>query len=291
MPKHLIATGINGLVGSKFKELYTKSYTIQSLDIADKHNPVDITNKNQVLSALANTAAECVIHLAAYTDVTAAWKQRNDKSGSAYKVNVEGTRNIVHACKQSNLHLIHISTAYVFDGKKDGLYNEDDQVNPIEWYGYTKAEAETVIRESDVSHTILRIDQPFRSDRHTRPDIAHRIIDGLTSGELYPQFTNHFFGPTFIDDFSKVLDWVARTKPEGVFNASSGELWSDYDFAQAIAQTHSFSPNLVKKGNLDEYLQSLDRPYQKNTAMDTSKLQSNIDFKLTDIIDALSLVR
>ena len=289
MRNSLLATGINGLVGSKFKNDFSDSYQFDSLDISDPQNRVDITDINQVMAAFEASKARYVLHLAAYTDVTGAWNQRGDKNGLAYKVNVTGTQNIVSACREHNVHLIHISTDYVFDGTKETLYTENDTVHPIEWYGETKALAEEVVTNSAIDWTILRIDQPFRSDSFPRQDIAHRIISGLETATLYPQFTNHFFGPTFIDDFAKVIDWVIRTKTTGLFNASSGEKWSDFAFAQAVAKQIG-STTSIKPGNLDEYLKTLDRPYQKNTAMDTSKLQSKLDFSLRDIASALSEV-
>ncbi len=285
----LIVTGLNGLIGSRFHLDYQNNYTITSFDISDPGQPVDITQKEQVLKACEASNASHIIHFAAYTDVTGAWKQRNDKSGPAYQVNVVGTRNIVEACNQTNKHLIHISTAYVFDGKKEALYTENDQPNPIEWYGYTKTEAENVVQSNAKDWTILRIDQPFRSDTIKRPDIIRRIVNSIRNNTLMPQFTNHTFGPTYINDLSKVLDWVIRTKATGLFHASSGEKWTDFDFASAVVETLSL-PAVITKGDLFEYLKTLERPYQQNTALSSEKLQNALDFSLMSIRDALKEV-
>ncbi len=290
MKQALLATGINGLVGSKFVEIFENKYSIDKLDIADPKLPVDITDESSVNNAIKNSTAEFIVHYAAYTDVTGAWKQKGDKFGLAYKVNVNGTKNIVKACKNFGKHLIHISTAYVFNGEKKGLYTESDSLSPIEWYGQTKAEAETSITDSDINWTILRIDQPFRSDNFARPDAVRRIADGLKNDKLYPQFTNHFFGPTFIDDFALVVDWVIRTKSKGIYNSSSGESWTDFNFASLINENFNFGKE-VKKGDLNEYLKTLDRPYQRNTAMSIDKIKNEIDFEFKSIKDAMKLVK
>lgn len=289
MKQAILVTGSNGLVGSKFTQLFLDSYSFITLDISDAENPVDITNSAQVLKALENSDVQHVVHYAAYTDVTGAWKQNGDKTGSAYQVNVNGTKNIIAACEKTNKHLIHISTAYVFDGEKDTLYTEEDPLSPIEWYGHTKAEAEKSITDSSCAWTILRIDQPFRSDTQVRPDVVRRIAQGLSENNLYPQFTNHYFGPTFIDDFAKVVDFMIRTNTKGIFNASSGEKWTDFDFAQLVKRTLNLSGD-VHPGDLHEYLKNLDRPYQKNTAMDVSKLKQLIDFELQSVESALKTV-
>lgn len=286
----VITTGLNGLVGSKFEQLFSSKYSFDRMDSSSKDNPVDITNFDQVMKVFLNSSAKSVIHLAAYTNVTGAWEQTDDKTGLAYMVNVEGTRNIVRACQETGKHLIHISTAYVFNGQNEGLYLESDPVSPIEWYGQTKAWAEEVVMGSSIPWTIFRIDQPFRSDSFAKVDVVHKIIKGLRESTLYPQFTDHFFGPTFIDDFAKVLDWAVRTNTTGLFHASSGEKWSDFEFASLINEAHQLGSE-VKSGLLADYLKTLARPYQKNTAMNNDKLKSALDFSLLSIEDAVKLVK
>ncbi len=287
----VLGTGLNGLVGSRFVQDFAEFYEFENLDVSHPTTPTDITDYDQVIKALSSSKAQSIVHFAAFTDVTKAWEQRDDTNGLAYKVNVLGTENILRAAKETGKHLIHISTAYVFDGEKKEMYVEEDTLHPIEWYGQTKALAEEKIQESDwKTWTILRIDQPFRPDSFPRSDTAHRIITGLQAGKLYPQFTNHFFGPTFIPDFARVIDWVIRTKATGVFHASSGEQWTDYDFAKTINEELHLGGN-VEKGDLDSYLKTLSRPYQRNTALDCSKLKKVIDFEMRTIKEAIQSIK
>jgi dTDP-4-dehydrorhamnose reductase len=289
MPEKIsvLGTGLNGLIGSRLVKDFTEFYDFTNLDVSHPTNPTDITDYDQVVKALENSPAKFVIHFAAYTDVTKAWEQRDDKKGLAYRVNVLGTQNMVKAAAATGKQLIHISTAYIFDGNKDESYVEEDQPHPLEWYGQTKAWAEEAVLASTAPWTILRIDQPFRPDPFARPDTAHRIIAGLQTGKLYPQFTNHFFGPTFIPDFARVIDWVIRTEATGVFHASAGEKWSDYDFACLINEQLHLGVE-VKQGNLDDYLKTVNRPYQRNTALDCRKLKQVLDFEMRSVQEAVS---
>lgn len=284
----IITTGLSGLVGSKLEQVYGDAYSFVNLDIADKVQPVDITNQTQVFEQFAQHQPKFVVHLAAFTNVTAAWEQRDQKDGLAYQVNVVGTENIVQACQKFGAHLIHVSTAFVFDGKKEGFYSESDSTSPIEWYGKTKALAEEIVLNSDIPATVLRIDFPFRSDPFPRPDIVRKTIATIEAG--VPLFNNHFFGPTYIDDFVKVIDWVVRTGQTGLFNASSGEKWTDYAFGKVITEILGLKLD-VAMGDLDTYLQTLSRPYQRNTALNASKLKAAIDFELKGIEQALHSVR
>ena len=288
--KKIIVTGSNGLIGSNFLHLYQDQYEIVPFDLSG--NPsVDITDVVNLRAQLEkNKDAVAVIHLAAFTNVSAAYAQKGDKNGAVYQVNVVGTRNLARACEELGLYLIHISTAYVFNGEKPSLYFEEDRPSPIEWYGETKALAEEEVQKSGAKSVILRIDQPFARTEFTKLDTAHRIIAGLQAQNLYPQFTNHYFGPTYIEDFCRVLEFFVRTQKTGLFHASSGEKWSDCDFALAI-QALLDLPGKVKKGDLNDYLKTLDRPYQRNTAMSNQKLKEILDFPLKTVKQALSEIK
>ena len=289
-PIPLLTTGVSGLVGSHFARHFQSTYSIDNLDISHPTRPVDITSRDAVFRVIEQSSAQSVIHLAAFTDVSKAWEQRDDLSGLAYRVNVVGTQHITDACAAFGKHLILISTAYVFNGEKTGQYTEEDTVNPIEWYGQTKAEAELVVQKSSIPWTIFRIDQPFVSDTTPRPDVVRRIAQGLRTGTLHPQFTDHTFGPTFVDDFSRILDWAVRTKTTGLFHATSGESWSDFAFATALQKALALGGEVLP-GSLDAYLQQLQRPYQRNTALDSGKLQKILPFTLTPIEEAMQRVR
>lgn len=286
----LIGTGLNGLVGSKFVADFANQYDFDNLDLRNPIRPIDITEEKQVLAVLSRSSAKFVVHMAAFTDVTAAWQQTNDQNGPCYLVNVKGTQNLVKACEKTGKHLIHLSTAYVFDGLKKEMYLETDPTNPIEWYGKTKALAEEVVSNSNIDWTILRIDQPFRNDSFPKVDTLHRIIEGIKSAKLYPQFSDHFFGPTYINDLAKIIDLVIRQKITGLYHATSGESWSDFAFAQLINDHFGFKFDL-KEGSLKKYLATSNRPYQKNTALNINKIKQHLDFELKTVKQAVAATK
>lgn len=284
----ILGTGLNGLVGSRVVELLNEQYDWINLDIAHPSHPVDITKLDSVKKAVAHHQPTALLHCAAFTDVTSAWQQAGDKEGLCYRVNVLGTQNIAQVCQELNVHLIHLSTAYVFDGTKPTPYQETDLPNPIEWYGQTKLWAEETIQKIDPTYAILRIDQPFRPDPFIKLDAVHRVIEGLKNGNLYPQFTNHFFGPTFIDSLATIIDQVIQKQITGLYHATNNESWTDFDFASQIAELLGMK-GVVKKGNLTDYLKTTNRPYQKNTALDSSSIWRQLRINPNSIKDAIRL--
>ena len=291
--KKIITTGINGLVGSAFRRMYGEQYEIVNLGLDEGERSTDITDLAEVERAVqVEPEAEAIMHLAAFTNVNEAFAQTGDRKGLAYKVNVEGTRNMVEMAKSYGKKLILVSTAYVFDGAKTCLYTETDEPAPIEWYGQTKRWAEEEVLNADLSEAvILRIDQPFGSIPEVKPDLVQRIVKGMKTGTLYPQFNNHYFGPTYIDDFARVMDFfLRRPKLGGIYHASSGEQWTDYDFAELVKRIGGLDYE-VKVGDLEAYLASSERPYQRNTAMSAEKLRGVLDFKLQTIEQAVAAVQ
>lgn len=283
----IIGTGLSGLVGSKFVEMCASKYACTNLDLTVH---VDITKEEQVFKAVEGSSSPVIIHMAAFTDVTKAWEQRGDKDGICYAVNVRGTENIARAAKRYGKHLIHLSTAFVFDGNTESMYTEDDQVNPIEWYGVTKAEAEKVVQDICSKWTIFRIDQPFRSDPFPKQDTVHKMAEQIQKGGFTP-FADHYFSPTVIEDFARVLDWAVVTPPQGIYHATVNRKVSDFEYANMINAALKLGASITP-GHLDDYLKTLNRPYQRNTAMSSDKLlRAAKGIAFTQLEEALSRVK
>ncbi|HAU99272.1 MAG: dTDP-4-dehydrorhamnose reductase [Microgenomates group bacterium GW2011_GWF2_45_18] len=264
----IVGTGLSGLVGSRVVDTLGKTHFFQNMDLSVG---VDITNATQVRDFLSKTDSDVVIHMAAFTDASKAWEQRGDTAGACYKVNVVGTQMIAEACDAFGKHLIHVSTAFVFDGKTEDMYEEEAPLSPIEWYGETKAKAEEVVQKICSSWTIFRIDQPFRQDPFPKLDTLHKLAMSLKAGSATP-FFNHWFAPTVIEDFAYALEWASQTKPKGIFHATVNEKVSDEDLANLINQQHNFHAE-IHPSDLLEYLKKATRPYQQNTALRSDKLR------------------
>lgn len=285
----LLGTGLDGLVGSRFTELYGEQHAITNLSL---HTGVDITKQQAVEKAITSNPAEVVIHAAAFTDVKAAFEQKDDTKGLAYQVNVEGTKNVAAACNKTGKHLIHISTDYVFDGQNTDPYTEEDRPDPIEWYGETKWMAEQAVAASGADFTIARIAFPYRAKFDTKPDILAKTLSGLKDGSLYPQFADTLITPTFIDDIAHVLELLIKQKPSGVWHVTGSSPVSNYEFARTVAEVFNLDPTQVKSGSLQEYLKANpDRPYHQRLAISNHKLASKLNYDMSTLTEGLSAIK
>lgn len=283
----VIGTGLDGLVGSRFVELYGETYDITNLSLA---TGIDITNSNEVMEAIGGSSAPVIIHLAAFTDTKAAAEQEGDTNGACYRVNVAGTQAVVDAAKATGKHLIHISTDYVFDGMKGTPYTEEDTPKPIEWYGQTKFLAEQVVLNSKIPATIIRISFPYRASYEAKADLLAKTLVGIRDRTLHPQFNDTLITPTFIDDIAHVLDLMVEKLPTGIYHAVGGTSVSNFDFAQAVAEAFHEDATVVKQGSLTEYLATTDRIFHRYLALSNAKLTRELEYHMATLEEGLASI-
>ena len=286
MPKKfkVIGTGMSGLVGTRIAELLGKRYSFTNLDLT---TGVDLTLESNVKKAMGEAEGGVVLHLAAYTDVDAANSQQGDRQGICYRLNVLGTRYVAQWCARTGKYLIHISTDFVFDGRKMSAYTEEDSPHPIEWYGRTKYLAEKEVQRADGKYAILRIAFPFRAAYAQKSDLVRSILHGLENDTLYPMFSDQRITPTFIDDIASAVDTVISQKPQGIYHIVGSTSLSPFSLAKKIAKTFGLPQDRVKKGSLSEYLKNARRPYQRRLAMSNRKAKTDLEIVMSDIGKAL----
>lgn len=288
MKREVISTGMSGMVGSRVEELVDWQCADMSLD-----KGTDITDKKQVEEFVDKRGeAKVLLHMAAFTDVNKAWEQKGDKEGSVFMVNVKGTQNLAEVCAQKGMHMIYISTDMVFSGEKGEAYIEEDEREPIEWYGQTKAWGEEKVEGLVPEFTIVRIAFPYRAGGG-KLDLVDKIRRGLAEDSLYPQFTDMMITPTFIDDIAKALDEIVKNKPGGVFHVTGDSFVSTYQLAREVAEVFGFDKEKVEKGSLEEFLAGNPevRPYQKSLKMDNSKLEEELGVVMSSLKEGLEKIK
>ena len=242
------------MVGSRFCELAGRDFDLLSADFSTDPK-IDITDKESVDNFFQNDFAWLIL-FSAFTDVDGAEKQRGDKNGTCWNINVRGVKNIVDACKSNNRKLIFISTDFVFDGKSSP-YSEDDPIGPdldkVSWYGITKVEGEKIVQRLK-EFIILRISYPYRANFPQKEDFAKSILRKYKEGSLYPMFTDQIITPTFIDDLAPAVSMLIRKDLKGVFHLCSPGPTNPYDFAKYLILTFTGKNPDIDKAKLAELL-------------------------------------
>ncbi len=285
----LLGTGLSGLVGSRITKLLADEFEFVNLDLK---SGVDITNKDQVFEVFqTNQDAIGIIHLAAMTDVSRAYQERGNKNGLVYRVNVIGTRNVAQAAVHFKKYLFHVSTDFVFDGTKKTPYTEEDKPNPIEWYGQTKLWAEEEVRQQTDNYFIGRLSFPINADEpNGRQDFLHKVLAWLRNDEERSLFRDTIVTPTFIDDVAQVVKLAVQRRVTGLYHMTGSTYISPYNFARRVAKTFGFSPEMIRPGSFKAYLQVDPRPRQQYLAISNKKLEKILDFQMTNLDTALSMI-
>ena len=145
----ILVFGASGQIGREVcHAAWPPRYAILPLD----RKAVDITKSAAVSAMLARETPDLVINLAAYTAVDRA----ESEPEVAWAANCVGAAHIAGACDESATPLVHLSTDYVFDGRKTGPYREEDAVGPLGVYGRRKEAGERAVRAAVARHMILR---------------------------------------------------------------------------------------------------------------------------------------
>jgi dTDP-4-dehydrorhamnose reductase len=205
----MLLTGGTGRLGTALRELLPDL-------IAPSRAELDIADPSSVERAFAKYRPKVVVHAAAYTNVAGAEVEK----ALCWRVNVEGTRNLVRTALGYDLHFVHISTDYVFWGDVGG-YREEDPVGPVRnYYALSKLVAEELVRLLP-RHLIIRTS--FRpspwpyptayTDLYTSQDylevIAPQIALALQNLHRIPYSTLHI-----ATERKSAFELALRTRPD-----------------------------------------------------------------------------
>ena len=255
-----LVTGVNGQLGYDIKrELVSKGYN----DIlALTRDELDLTDEVLVKKVIGEYKPDVIFHCAAYTAVDKA----EDEKEIAYDVNVNATRYIVNCARDVGAKLIYISTDYVFDGSKEGLYKEDDEISPINYYGETKYLGEEEVRGYN-NHIIARISWVFGINGKNFIKTMLRLAE--TRDEV-SVVSDQVGSPTYTVDLSKVLVDMALSDVLGIYHITNEEYCSWYEFAKYIFEVNN-KDILVNPIKTSDYKTNAKRPL--NSKLDKSKLE------------------
>lgn len=190
---------------------------------------LDISDEAQV-SSMITPEFDVVINCAAYNEVDKA----EEDSKTALQINFYAPGYLADACKRADALLIHFSTDYVFDGKANVPYVEDDVLAPVNTYGCTKLSGEKAIQASGCRYMIFRTSWLYSlTGRNFFKTIAEKCADVPTLKVVIDQTGT----PTYAYDLASLImhiideDMLDRT---GIYHYSDEGVASWYDFAKEI---------------------------------------------------------
>ena len=284
----LLVTGASGLLGSKTVSCAKRNFTViathSTKPLHSKSLKLNVTNVEEVLTIFQKFKPNMVVHAASETNVDKCEVEKEH----AWKVNVEGVKNIAFACNKVGAKLVYISTDYVFDGLK-GNYSEEDKPNPINYYGVTKFEGEKKVIQHCPDHVILRTSVLY-GWHPWKQNFVTWVINQLKQNKEIAVVQDHFNTPTLADNLAEMSIEALQKDLHGVYHASGSERINRYDFAVQIAKTFNLDASLIKPIKMSQ-LASWVAKRPKDSSLNTDKIQKQLKTKPLNIIQGLKLMR
>ena len=144
--------GANGQVGTELRAAWNRG---ELLPVTRKE--CDLRDPDAIRRAIRNASPEVILNAAAYTAVDRAETEIDE----CFVINAKAREVMAEEAKRRGAVMVHYSTDYVFDGRKETSYLETDDVHPLNQYGRSKLEGESNIQTSGAHHLILRTSWVF----------------------------------------------------------------------------------------------------------------------------------
>ena len=244
--KKILVTGSNGQLGKTLQKRCLGKNDFDWIFLPKKK--LDIIKIDEIKAAFKMYNPKFCINCAAFTDVLKSEKQ----PAVAYKINVEGVKNLTQVCNDNKAVMIHVSTDYVFDGTKKRLYVENDKANPLNTYGMTKYLSEKHVVENANFGYIIRTSWLY--SKNFGRNFYRNILSEVSIGNEIKVVKYQYGTPT---NTEKVADFIMKllvSLPEkGIYHCAGEEVMSWYDFANKIVKENNYSNKIIPiKSNYDE---------------------------------------
>ncbi len=190
---------------------------------------IDIVSANECQEAIKEIEPDIVINAAAYTNVDGCETAKDE----CFAVNAEAVKNIADACRDKNIHIIHFSTDYVFDGAAKQPYQEDHQCNPINTYGASKMAGERYLRSLSDNYLLIRTAWLYGVKGK---NFVQTILEKVKTAKKLTVVDDQIGSPTYTKDLAAAVDLLIKQNAKGIFHITNRGSCSWYQFALKILQ-------------------------------------------------------
>lgn len=281
---NVLITGANGFLGYYLTEqLLGKGYQVIATGKGDCRLPflqdtrffyesMDFTDPYAVHDVFEKHQPKIIVHGGAIS-------KPDDcelNQWQAYLVNVEGTvTTLVNAAEQKSF-FIFISTDFVFDGEA-GMYKEDDETRPVNYYGKTKLEAEELVKDYEYGWAIVRTVMVYGRPILSRANILSIVKEKLEKGETYKVVDDQVRTPTYVEDLAAGIIQIIEKKARGVYHLSGKDVMTPYEMACKAADYLKLDRSLINRVTAADFSQAAKRP--EKTGLNITKARTELNFE------------
>jgi len=288
--RRVLITGGTGLLGVALQRSAPKDIQGFSIYFPERSLPLplpfpvlaaDVSDRVKMQGVFEWAKPDVVIHTAAIGSVDFAEKNREETK----KINVGGTEVVVELCQIYQSRLIYVSSNAVFDGRTP-FYAETAPVNPINYYGQLKVDAENLVRKSSISWAIARpilmYGWPYPGERDN-PVVWW--VRSLENGQPIKVVDNVFSKPLPAWSCAEVIWALMQQKRTGICHVAGRDHISLYQFALLTAAVFGLDAGLITPVP-DAYFPEI-APRPQDTSFDTTKMETELGVETVGVRDGL----
>jgi dTDP-4-dehydrorhamnose reductase len=226
--KKIYIAGCGGMLGEAFYKQFKNHYELKCTDKdvnEDWLSFLDFRDFEAYKKDVFDFKPDYLFHLGAYTDLEYCEKNIDD----TYQTNTIAVENAVYLANQLDIPLLYISTAGIFDGKKD-LYDDWDTPNPLGVYARSKYVAERYVVENTKRYLVCRAGWMMGAGPKKDKKFIQKVMKQLKAGKKELYIVNDKDGtPTYTQDFAKNVKALIEKEYWGLYNMVCGGETSRYE--------------------------------------------------------------
>jgi len=219
--RRLLIIGANGRLGAALARDYQRIFSVKAF----ARSQLDLGKLDQIRSVLSGTEFDLLINCAALTNVDYCESHRDE----ALLVNAQAPRLLAEICAEKSAKLVHISTDYVFDGKQDTPYIEEDPPAPLSIYAESKLGGEQEVLAVSPKNLVVRLSWVFGPDK---PSFIDQIIQRAGESDSVTAVADKFSSPSYTTDVANWLRLALDSEAQGILHLCNSGTCSWQEWAQ-----------------------------------------------------------
>jgi len=219
--RRLLIIGANGRLGAALARDYQRVFSVKAF----ARSQLDLGKLDQIRSVLSGTEFDLLINCAALTNVDYCESHRDE----ALLVNAQAPRLLAEICAEKSAKLVHISTDYVFDGKQDTPYIEEDSPAPLSIYAESKLGGEQEVLAVSPKNLVVRLSWVFGPDK---PSFIDQIIQSAGESDSVTAVADKFSSPSYTTDVANWLRLALDSEAQGILHLCNSGTCSWQEWAQ-----------------------------------------------------------
>lgn len=275
----ILVTGSNGLLGQKLVAALRNDPAVKLIATSrgedrtpdpgsNLYLPLDCTDETAVHRAFDETHPDAVIHTAAMTNVDAC---ELDPVACQLQ-NVTAVQNLVNASKNIDVHFIHLSTDFIFDGK-NGPYSEEDRPDPLSIYGQSKWDAERIVINSGLTKwAIARTIIVYGIAKGlSRSNVVLWAKGALEKGQPIKVVDDQWRMPTLAEDLADGCIRIAKQGATGIYNLSGPDGMSILELVARVGKFFDLDTSVITRVTSESLGQPAKRPPRTGFILDKAR--------------------